>query len=103
MYRYIYINYIVIEIDSEGMEDTTERHIAILRDDNYIDIEGQVHNFFMNYLSAEPVHKHAPGDWYDWYGGNYIIDLQTVEGISTEEYELLLRLHIVGSPVMQRL
>ena len=103
MYRYIYIHYMIVEIDPEGMEDTTERYMVLLRDDNYIDIDSQVHDLFMNFIHEEPVRNHKPCDWYDWYEGTYIVDIQTIEGISMEEYELLSRLHIVGSPRVQRL
>lgn len=103
MYRYIYVEYMHIEIDSEGMEDTETQQITILRDDNYIDIDSQVHHFFMSFFPMEPVNNHIPGDWYDWFGSTVIIDILNVEGITEGEYEFLLRLNVVSTPVVQPL
>ena len=104
MYKYIYVEYMIVEIDTEGMEDTTTRRIAILRDDNYIDIDSQIHHFFMLLLPDEPVHNHAMCDWYDWFGGTYIIDILITEGITEEQYEFLAGLHVIShTPVIQPL
>lgn len=103
MYRYIFIKFNKIEIDTEGMEDRALHHVVLIRDENYIDINSQAHDYFKSLCPIDELNKHEPCDYYCWFMDTVIVDVHYIQGITEEEYEFLSQLQIVGSPVTQPL